>query len=998
MELFAEQRLKPGFQAALDAGYYREAHRLASDYSKCITSADGLQLLRDLTVHSNTPPNVGANALMELAGRATGSGGDLSRSDLLQRAKALYKDSAHAHGVEDVELSEACDQLSELKRGEGVMESVSFDFDRIFEKYDQLDYMAGQEEGLNKFIDAIDSPGTFQQQVDLLQKSQDISKRTGKKLIWCMRQLSLIGRWLKTSSNFAKILESVQSLWNELVPMDCHFLAGSTAQFAVEVYCILRDGRRATLWAERVKEKWAYCLPLDQAEASTILMRARLIGIKAADVSVLGDILTWGHDEVESDIRNQFFESAVDKTEMLLLKQMEIGNGRVPQPNPHIDLLVSKIEALVSKIVGPQAISKVINLEQTRMNLLCQEAQGDRNSPAIEEQALLLEEKIVKLCLENKKLFEAASTRMMGALLHFSIFQKTAKQSALQSCYERFEVARDAFEALGIIGHMKTATYWVSLCLYEGWAKGWVGLDKALAMLADAEKLAAQEKSELSILAKFDAVEVKRRVGAEKHVRDVYRFAIQICIAGSLDMLLWEWVQRAKARSLSDIMGLGTLIPKRLQEQIKHDKVLSGMLDDELDLMQQLRDGEGSEKLRLRHELEALHAKMGEHAELRELLSLRSGRPINFQEAQDIICGFATNPNPANLVFVDWFCCNDEIYLTILTGSGPPKCYRTGRLMNEVGLWKRKYLDTDTGIKECLQTENSEESVLRQLDFLIKPLEENCDPEDILVLSPTAALHAIPLHALWISPHEELIDRNPVIYCASITTFTQCLQNKDGGQNMENLYQQTLIAVYEQNADTDFNAEEQTAIYESANHLATKYNMEKVLGRDADQKSLVNAMQRSGWIHYHGHCLSSGAEIVDQSLLLADGKVFVKDFFSISIPSSHITLVACESASQNFVDGDEPLGIVTALLCAGAASVTGTLWALPSAIGRLFTDLLYEEIRSVPSMDAVNLAQALRAVVLEIKGDWRTRQPYYWASFVHHGSFLSRSRTCNGNG
>ncbi|KAJ9488828.1 hypothetical protein VN97_g4463 [Penicillium thymicola] len=107
------------------------------------------------------------------------------------------------------------------------------------------------------------------------------------------------------------------------------------------------------------------------------------------------------------------------------------------------------------------------------------------------------------------------------------------------------------------------------------------------------------------------------------------------------------------------------------------------------------------------------------------------------------------------------------------------------------------------------------------------------------------------------------------------------------------------------------------------------------------------------------------------------------------------TMVACESGKQNILPGDEPLGLVPALLLAGANAVVGTLWNCWDTAGKEFTEILYEIIchereRSSgsdqePPSWSINLAFALREAVLNIRQ--RRPEPYFWALFVLYGKW-----------
>ena len=117
----------------------------------------------------------------------------------------------------------------------------------------------------------------------------------------------------------------------------------------------------------------------------------------------------------------------------------------------------------------------------------------------------------------------------------------------------------------------------------------------------------------------------------------------------------------------------------------------------------------------------------------------------------------------------------------------------------------------------------------------------------------------------------------------------------------------------------------------------------------------------------------------------------VKDAFNLRLQAPHISLLACASAHQRFTPGDEPLGLVTALLCAGAASVLGTIWPVQSCTARTFAELFMSKFGEAMESDILNLAHAVREAVLDLRDDMDTRTPYHWAGFVLHGAWFCKA-------
>lgn len=141
---------------------------------------------------------------------------------------------------------------------------------------------------------------------------------------------------------------------------------------------------------------------------------------------------------------------------------------------------------------------------------------------------------------------------------------------------------------------------------------------------------------------------------------------------------------------------------------------------------------------------------------------------------------------------------------------------------------------------------------------------------------------------------------------------------------------------------------------------------------------------------------------------LAPHHFTVGDIFRSKIRASNIMLIACGSASESNTPGDEPLGIVTALLCAGASSVIGTLWKVEAGRGmefsRRFYDMLFNEAEALISQNTqessqegestkapimlLDMAVILQKVVCKMKRNSDFRVPFQWAPYVLSGSWF----------
>jgi len=310
---------------------------------------------------------------------------------------------------------------------------------------------------------------------------------------------------------------------------------------------------------------------------------------------------------------------------------------------------------------------------------------------------------------------------------------------------------------------------------------------------------------------------------------------------------------------------------------------------------------------------------------------------------------------------------------------------------------------------------NDANAKLREPRALIQDLLELTDEEDLLILSPSGVLAQVPIHALRFHPSRTaLIERNPILYSSNAAIFRQCHMRAavGAGEPYANSQRATLIAVYD--GDSEEAHVERDKIYDHVETLKRSFDFDIFRDSEATKNTFKRECQDCRWAHYHGHFEFNKRDVLQSGLILSKGdlnttgedadsdnggRMTVADIFTMDITKNapHVTLIACNSGTQDMAPGDEPLGIIPALLYAGATSVLGTLWPVDSRKARIFSELFYKEIArqletkgdaSKPRI--VDLAHAVRTTIRRMmdRGREETRQPIHWASYVLYGSWF----------
>jgi hypothetical protein len=634
------------FHSSLQGGMYREALRSAMDYKKCILSNDSCILLKELVEDPSVPPLVKADALMGLVGNLTLPGTGSNYQDALKQAREIYDSQGHAHGGLDISFREACDLIAKTLPEK----EEDLPFDDYLAQYERMDYLSGEEAALDQIFTVLDKFATVDTQLAVLQKRRDVTSKGGSLLVNSLRDINILARWLSRAGHSAKIIENATSVWNELVHSDCHYLRGQVAQILSHAYILAGDQQTATKWGQACQDLWDHCLPLDRSQGRTVALRAKLLkrGVyRGLDKKI---IFTETRKQIEEDINNDFIAPAIEKLEVLILDV--VGTSGRSEADGVVKELMAQVERLVDKLPQSEKPSKLVNLYQARVSILLGEASRQKDIK-MEEEGLELTTRAVAMSLKVNKIFEAANTLQLAAMIVFSIFQKRPEPDILQNCYDRFIAARDAFKKLGVLYQHSAATYWIALVIFEGWARGWVTKEVILSALLESEKLFDQQRSEISILKALEAIEAKQRMASDDHVRNLYRFAARVCLKEIMTEELWEWVQKMKARSLSDLLGLGVLVPEALTSKINSDSAARDVFEKELDLTERIRNAEMKDRLGLRAELETLHFQMQEASVFQELFALREGRPVVLKEVQQLLSDIEKTHPHLNLIFVD---------------------------------------------------------------------------------------------------------------------------------------------------------------------------------------------------------------------------------------------------------------------------------------------------------------------------------------------------------
>jgi CHAT domain-containing protein len=265
-----------------------------------------------------------------------------------------------------------------------------------------------------------------------------------------------------------------------------------------------------------------------------------------------------------------------------------------------------------------------------------------------------------------------------------------------------------------------------------------------------------------------------------------------------------------------------------------------------------------------------------------------------------------------------------------------------------------------------------DESTARQLFlYLIAPVLPQIRADHLVIL-PHESLHYIPFQALQDPTDRRYLgERFQITYAPSASVFLQLARSPGltNGRLLAVADPGIPMAIDEVNAIAKLFPGQSRA---STSPLALERDVKTAMG-DYDV------------VHLSVHGKFDGAEPLLSYLELArgggdDGRLTAAEMFGLPLAKSRlVVLSACETGRAEATHANEVLGMVRALIYAGAGTLLLSQWEVDSAATSRWMQAFYEAGRTRPLPDAA------RAALRAVKAMPEYSHPYYWAAFTMFG-------------
>ncbi len=446
------------------------------------------------------------------------------------------------------------------------------------------------------------------------------------------------------------------------------------------------------------------------------------------------------------------------------------------------------------------------------------------------------------------------------------------------------------------------------------------------------------------------------KIGFIGNKQAVYQDAVRALIAEHRDAEAFEYVERAKARALVDMLAAKKDFTVAGADPQKVNALLA--MADTADM--EARALDGSEKTaRTRNVAVQAHSELAQQAP--ELASLVSVTAVGLPEIQRHL-------QPAeSLVEYYYGAGGDRLYAFVVSSAG-----MRVQTLSAAGLGAEIQ-----AFRQAIDQPASDawrEPAQRLYARLVGPVEPLLGPGRITVVAH-GALHYLPFNALH-DGKQFVIQRHELrmLPAASVLKFL-----KSGGA------QRPGMVLAFGNPDLGNPRYDLSFAQAEAQAIANSMPKSRALTRKAANKTAFRQYAPGfRFVHIASHGQFDAAAPLNSALLLApdgqdDGRLTVGELYSMHLDADLVTLSACETGLGSIESGDDVVGLTRGFLYAGASSIVASLWQVDDrATGQLMT-AFYKELRN-----GADKAEALRRAQLEtLRGN---PHPFFWAAFQLTGA------------
>ncbi|WP_150476531.1 CHAT domain-containing protein [Streptomyces alboniger] len=441
----------------------------------------------------------------------------------------------------------------------------------------------------------------------------------------------------------------------------------------------------------------------------------------------------------------------------------------------------------------------------------------------------------------------------------------------------------------------------------------------------------------------------------------------------------FELAQRAKSRALLEMAGTTTLQPVA-----PRTGRFAELLSEEEDCLSRLRADRyrGSPlapgpsrattttTTSVRNRLDAVYAEMTAFDP--DYVSLRRGTPSTVAELRTWL---AAQRRP--VLLVDYFLSDERLTLFLLRAewdsvrvATPPMTPE--QLREGCRDFQRQVVDDHNA---------GSASWTRLSTSLTAPLAPHLRSGDLVYLAPHGILHGLPLHALPCGSTQALAAAHPVAYTPTAGLLPLVQNPAKGTGKLESCA--AFGVVFEQ----------------EAREVAGLFDAEAIVSDVLRVDDIPQLCRGKDICHFSCHGYFNSVDPLSSGLLLADEGprcaygpaatvMTARHIMDMELRAELVCLSACQSALSEVSTGDELVGLIRAVLYAGASSIVASLWSVDAETTREMMTVFYRRLRDhYRHTGTIDKASALQQAQQEMICQAGARSSFQWAPFVLIGDW-----------
>lgn len=901
----------------------------------------------------------------------------------LEEARKLFGSVSHGHGRIDV--ARQCALLAVERDGAELTT-----LDHVYAAYTEIQYATGMLSVTQDAASIAHKRGDNRAAQHYLEKSLDLAREFGMGTVRSQYRLQLIDLHQRSAQLSEALNICMESMHNKSLIRYCNMLIhkrnsqklrlsqvdlvllpgiltplqAGFKQLIATAYGQAHDRERAFLYGFAAVLEFEACGALDSASNAVLVLASQLGQFALDDAKTL--LETWLDRDIAAGRRG----SAIDKLLLSADLTMNLARRAVNASKKH-ELLesargeYSKVEVEIDQLPdGQEAVRLKATLHQHLA--VVSEMRG------CEKDTVSHMQKALDLYSKGNMHFQAANCAYILGLKALNQANEASGLAEFRDAYNlslrRLKEAAKYYENSSMRTRLGQTYFMMAKLCYASSQKCVHSsrlslLNDALHYLVTAADIYDNVRREFGTDDVLHTQQGKRNFVAES--RRIYHllFMVLLCSGGDRSGDIWYVVQQTKARSLTDVIGLGSRTSSRLSNSIPEKARLA--LQEERDLATRLSRLQLEDRGPLLKEQRALYLKFQEDPHLSKYMEIRTGATVDHAAVRQM-----QNADAHDWTAIDWIVLDEDIYILIHSPRLPIHFERLPIKRNLVM----------HAINDTIRNEYKlayERDPLETLHQLIGPLEDATHEGDILVLSPSDLLHGVPFHALQLCGRL-LIERNPIVYTMSLSLLRFVRLRRDEGHVEKK--KRRLVAFGDPSGD-------RLDALAGVRHMSEEFGFCAIYRDDVTRHALTTHIQGASHIHFNGHAKFSAPDPLESHLNLHGGEVLTaRDVFELQgLDAELVTLAACESGVNEIKSGDEPLGLIPAFHFAGASGVLATLWRADALATAEIMSLFYSMVLS--SCSPMDKARALQQAVLQMRQNPEFSAPYFWAPYVLHGDW-----------